>query len=1051
LKVFKLLLWLLIVLVMVASASAALTDGIQLWYKMDEVGAPLIDSISPGTYNLTTKDGDPALHAGVVNFSVDYDGVGDDHFKNGIAGLPTGSRTWQGWINIQSWIDRGSVTADMSIWSEWGGPANWDVGWQISLDSEPKILRVSARNDTGPTVAYQHTLGAGTNYWFYLVIMFDSSNNNYSVYINGTMVNWTNSVAVNTLDVNNEIWVASSHVNRDFDGYIDEVYIWNRTLSKAEINQSYILGLGGHDLFYTPAGPLNMSEIHPYPKGQFNTNPAGPIWALINTTYNNWNCSLYLNGTLNQTQTLPNGTNVNCSFNVNLSIDHYTAFIRGQTNVSDANTSVTNIYFDNVTPTLNVINWTNYTLWDPSKKNISGSWQAADNYYLYRVSSWINGNLVDNITEINSTLYSYNLSVNATNMTVGGYNTLTIQVADGHTAKKIHQEGYGWYNGLFNDHLAFEMYEPYKRNGVYIENKKGSIWDSWSATPQKDRYTFSYAPYHPEKSIVLNITARTPITIQDNGVHTWLIFGNHWLDFKPYDTTYKRITPYVVQAIIQNPNLDKKLFFNSIGDLNIIEKNYTFVVANVTALYPDPVAEGYTESLRLKIYAPQNITNTSASLIWNGTNINVTMTNMSGYDLYTGYVTVPIINNITEVVNFTWFFNVTSAVKNLSSNITLNQTIVQIGIDNCSVYTIRAVNLSLRDYDNNSLVIGTVDGYFEVWINETGTYRPFNLTWAGNSTYGICINANRTYKTNAQLEYTATGYSIKNYYFYNTTFDNVTDAVTLWLSLNTTYVEVNVVDQDDNPLEDVYIYVQSYDLATNSYQTTEVLRTDYKGDTLAQLHLFTQWYRFLLVYEGETVLVTSPTRVVTTTLNFQINLVTNALENFNEFAGVVCNLVFNNNTNRYRFTWNNPTGGSVRADLMIYQVNAYGSTLINNSNLTSASGTLLYDLTPGNHTYQAKGYITVYTSPGTQYLCCDPVMIIFGGDHETYGLEGVFYAALVIILAVMVGIYSPVAAVVFAMLSITILRFSGLIYISNMYLICLLLFGIIAIWRMRRI
>jgi len=1021
----------------IKSASADINTDTLAYYKLDvddTIAAKAIDITSNGYGGLQV--GVLTNQSGKINESYYFDGI-DDRVD-----VPNNYSIFSGTKNFS-----------INVWINWTDGADaieriFDLRGEnyLSLCIQNNELRFLYR-----TGAVWNIIQTGVilqqNKWKYMVtITYDEISNNLSIYLNNTLVN---SSLIASFDNNNgDNRFGDRDNNGDsFEGKIDEIGIWNITLTNAQINTIWNGGSGRQ--YPYPIAPiidnLNLSEITPYPKAQYNSNPAGPFWVLGNASAA-WTCRLYVNGSVNQTQTLGIGTNVNCSFNTNFSNGAWSVFIRGNTSLVDENTSTSTIYYDNATPQITVINWTNGTL--RYDTNLTGQWNITDNFFLYRLNASIDGTQFFGVTEINSTQYTYNLSRDISNLTPGNH-TLTIQVADGHTALSI--PDYDWYNGLFNDYLQYET----GKATIRIDTIDGSIWDSFTTTKQKDRYTFDYEPYDTKKTsysfIVTSDKALHVIKKPSSKISQWLIINNHWLDFYIPGTTVNinKIDKHTARIEVTGIKDTSKLSFSSIGDLNIVTRNYTFTTTNMSVTYSQYINELETNTILLRINTTGTVTGTQAALLWNGTYQAATKTVNALHDLYNATFLTPTIPTGTQLINFTWFYNVTGTVNNLTGNITNNQTLVQIGIDNCSVFTTRAVNISIRDESNNSLVVGSINGFFEVWISSLSQFRAFNLTWNGASQYGICINnASANYTTNSQMEYSASGYSAKNYYMRNYTLDNVTDILDLYLTKNSTQVTLRVTDYDDNPIKDVYIHIQSYDLGTNSYKTTEIVKTDFQGKAFAEMTLFTQWYQFMLVYQGETVLQTDATKLTSTTLNFQIDLGSNNVATYNKVEKMTCSISFNNATNNFRMDFSNPSGLPILATLDVYNSTTYITNLFNSSSLTSASGTILINIAPPkNETYTGKGFVTI---SGTKYSCGTPQSVSFGSDYQTWGLQGIFYTILVCIFLVCVGIWSPAIAVLLLIIAVIITNLFGMFHMNTPYLITFIILGGITLYRLAR-
>lgn len=134
-------------------------------------------------------------------------------------------------ITIAVWIYSKSYSTFPRIVSKESGTA-----------SQPYALEL---NNTGHSVLFCLDTGSGEicsdsgantillNNWYYVVGTWNG--NTKQIYINGTLKNSATQSGLMAASINNVIIGNNPSLNRQFNGTIDEVRIWNRTLSLAEI------------------------------------------------------------------------------------------------------------------------------------------------------------------------------------------------------------------------------------------------------------------------------------------------------------------------------------------------------------------------------------------------------------------------------------------------------------------------------------------------------------------------------------------------------------------------------------------------------------------------------------------------------------------------------------------------------------------------------------------------------------------------------------------------------------------------------------------------
>ena len=182
--------------------------------------------------------------------------------------------------------------------------------------------------------------------------------------------------------------------------------------------------------------------------------------------------------------------------------------------------------------------------------------------------------------------------------------------------------------------------------------------------------------------------------------------------------------------------------FNSIGDLNIVEQNYSFNSINVSETYEKVIYNRYSTDFSLDIsgtssYKPNVI------LEWNNSNFtpSITFSNLSvvsyGYSITSLW---DFLNNQIPVYH-KWYFNLTDTTYQNTS--IQSQTIYNIEIGKCADnLTYPIINMSYYD-ENSGAGISLTNGYNLVLYD--GTYH-YNVTgsFTGDFSNTLCTNLNPT-------------------------------------------------------------------------------------------------------------------------------------------------------------------------------------------------------------------------------------------------------------------------------------------------------------------
>ena len=580
-------------------AVSTLTTGLRAYWKGDT--SEFISEVNPNGANFTGKP---------VNV-----------LFNASSGISNGAYYWNG-VSASSYMDT-QMAIDANFTSSGFAAALW-LKRQANL-SEAKLFgafstnAIQAHIDTDNAnfenewwtyngavqYGYDVHLGCGLRYfntWYHQVFMWNGTH--YMIYTNGTLCEPPHPDTSFTPPTTFNLYLGARHTaggaDGAFNGTLDEIGIWNRALTPAEITQLYNGGAPGVNSIY----PFESSSyiaafVNPTPadKARININ--------INTTPQkiNISCSSYpaafniYFGASNITmhRVFSNTLSVPANWTINATADgsyFYTADCGG------SNLSIRSYVIDTAKPTLtfnpsNTISPTNTTymkIGTPFTLNVT----AQDANYLFAFEYSLtqpNGSLIRNASAypINVTSYTYD---NTTNMSFGyGNFTITLGASDTHTLSDI-----GAYQSIITSNKI--QYNTAEKNEVSIYTSENSIA---STIKESDRYIFSFE--FGEKATIRTyyLSSKKPIIylryskypahfiISDGIRGNWIDFYSDNLD----KAIVTKITDFLYKIDVSYKFLASKESFNSIGGLNIEAIKIAFEVKappDILAVTPNTYA-----------------------------------------------------------------------------------------------------------------------------------------------------------------------------------------------------------------------------------------------------------------------------------------------------------------------------------------------------------------------------------------------------------------------------------------------------------------------------
>src|SRR3989475_2297688 len=146
-----------------------------------------------------------------------------------------------------AWVDpttTSQATGATVVGKGYGNSASFVV--DIVPSGNNKVFRAYVDN-TNYKVVSSTTISSGT--WYLVTAAYDPIRGTLTLYVNANApaaVSNVPAMATNThdLSVGSREWSTSSGYNMSFKGYIDEVQMWDRPLSRSEVNASYNLTSG---------------------------------------------------------------------------------------------------------------------------------------------------------------------------------------------------------------------------------------------------------------------------------------------------------------------------------------------------------------------------------------------------------------------------------------------------------------------------------------------------------------------------------------------------------------------------------------------------------------------------------------------------------------------------------------------------------------------------------------------------------------------------------------------------------------------------------------
>ncbi len=225
------------------SQNSRITSGlVGMWsfngadYNSASTTAEILDRSVSGN-NADNVGGTPVI--GKVGQALNFSGTSQYSKASGFSAAGTSNQPY----TFASWVKPAAGETDGNIIHM--SSASTGLGWCL-----PPLTLVSgkARGNSwiGSAVAVTGTSTISPGSWYHLVTTWDSTGG-LKIYVNGALENTTSQATYTASGSSNYIWLSyttgsCSGDNGDYDGALDEVRIYSRSLSASEVKQLYDMG-----------------------------------------------------------------------------------------------------------------------------------------------------------------------------------------------------------------------------------------------------------------------------------------------------------------------------------------------------------------------------------------------------------------------------------------------------------------------------------------------------------------------------------------------------------------------------------------------------------------------------------------------------------------------------------------------------------------------------------------------------------------------------------------------------------------------------------------
>lgn len=387
--------------------------------------------------------------------------------------------------------------------------------------------------------------------------------------------------------------------------------------------------------------------------------------------------------------------------------------------------------------------------------------------------------------------------------------------------------------------------------------------------------------------------------------------------------------------------------------------------------------------------------------------------------------------------------------------LTLGEVQGSAAFDNCEVFDVLALNFTVYDEQNRT---DTVPSDWEatfIFQDSFGNFFNNSIIATNSINLSICLASNTSVLANATIQYenntaVAKDYSRRFYILQNSTIDNVTDDIALFLLEESLSAQITfiVINPYNLPLANYIVKATRFFIGEGDYIQVAMGLSDFDGEATTQLKL-NEWYIFIVERDG-VIIRTFPQKFVIDTADITLNTQPGTqVEYFEYYDSLGASCTPNQAASLITCIFSDTSGKMVELNLTVTRQQLVGGFISICTNTTIASS--------GTITCSYAGYNTtdlVYTLRGR--FCCSETTffnlltgMIIGITAAPFGVIGVIAMIFILMASILFGYWNPVIPIVMGLFGIMIGMMLQLIVVSGVSFMSLVIAGGILIWKMR--
>jgi hypothetical protein len=815
--------------------------------------------------------------------------------------------------------------------------------------------------------------------------------------------------------------------------YIDEVGIWNRTLTATEVTLLYNDGDGcayGNESCFTPPDASPTVTLNSPVNAYNTTNPTIPFNCSASDDIKVQNVSLLINGTIKQTNS--SGYN-NTWYAFSETITTGSGFYNWTCRACDNSTAVqctdatsrNFTYSNDLTINLN----SPVNSYNSSSASVTFNGTASDDTAVLNVSLILDGA----VNQTNSSGYN-NTDVFFTAVIPDGDHNWTYRTCDAYSCTDASARN-----------LSIDTVYPIVNTAQNITNlfvsslPTNSTWN-YTATDSHISTCYYNTTDHAETIVTCNSSINTK----------WATEGNKQITYCANDT-FGLETCNTISVRVANYSYSHSTDKSIVGEGDAV----TFTLrVNGTDINTEFASTNATLSFNGVVYSPDTTTKTAQN-----------------YSLFEKTLSIPSGsgNSTGAFLQFNWTYNIKNTSTTVLTQTTNTSTlkVLNVSITDCGVTAGRIIlNMSLKDEELKTLVNETAPNVATIEVDltissETNSSQTWNFhkQWDNNNTIAVCVPNELLNETSYNIEilagYESTDHVREFWYLENGTLDNtnyfnpytynVLDLFDLASADSTTFL-FSFTNTDGLEVDDAIIHTFRKYIGDGEFKEVERSKQDNNGETHVHLVEEDVIYYFMITQYGTIIYTSDEYNAKCLSTPCAITLTASPTEtnwSMIDNEGGLYSITADKSTRIVNLNFD--LGSSDLVNFSLYKFTDGTAELVNTSYLTASTGSidLTVPLSYGNSTF----FVSVFRN--NSFVKSEWVSLKESGK-DYFGTFGAVLGGFLVLAIMLMAVSEGAGFIVFTAFALIIIGIMQLVDLTWLAIGSIICAGGLIVWKLMK-